>query len=133
MGADGVMLLYDVTSERSFASVRHWVQSIDEVSDQRIPLVLCGNKADLRKQSISEGRRCVSAEDGEKMARDYSAIFLETSSKDGKNILDSLVQLAREMCSSEDVEVQTSALKLKEEGSKSSSNCCSGKKARKCQ
>ncbi|XP_037077026.1 ras and EF-hand domain-containing protein homolog, partial [Pollicipes pollicipes] len=30
--ADGVMLLYDVTSERSFVSVRQWVQSID-VSD----------------------------------------------------------------------------------------------------
>jgi GTPase SAR1 family protein len=27
--ADGVMLLYDVTSERSFLSVRQWVQSID--------------------------------------------------------------------------------------------------------
>ena len=27
--ADGVMLLYDVTSERSFTSVRHWVQCID--------------------------------------------------------------------------------------------------------
>jgi GTPase SAR1 family protein len=27
--ADGVMLLYDVTSDRSFSSVRHWVESID--------------------------------------------------------------------------------------------------------
>lgn len=27
--ADGVMLLYDVTSERSFLNVRQWVQSID--------------------------------------------------------------------------------------------------------
>ena len=35
----------------------------------------------------------------------HSAIFMETSSKDGRNILDSLVMLAREMCASEDVEV----------------------------
>jgi Ras and EF-hand domain-containing protein len=27
--ADGVILLYDVTSERSFLNVRQWVQSID--------------------------------------------------------------------------------------------------------
>ena len=27
--ADGVMLLYDVTSERSFSSVRSWVENID--------------------------------------------------------------------------------------------------------
>ena len=32
---------------------------------------------------------------------------METSSKDGRNILDSLVMLAREMCASEDVEVTT--------------------------
>ena len=53
------------------------------------------------------------AEDGEKMAREYSAIFMETSSKDGQNILDSLVLLAREMCSNEDVEVQTSTLLIR--------------------
>ena len=43
------------------------------------------------------------------MAREYSAIFMETSSKDGSNILDSLVMLAREMCASEDVEVSASS------------------------
>jgi len=47
---------------------------------------------------------------------------METSSKDGSNILDSLVLLAREMCSSEDVEVQTSTLMIREE--KNKKNCC---------
>lgn len=27
--ADGVMLLYDVTNERSFLNVRQWIQAID--------------------------------------------------------------------------------------------------------
>ena len=43
----------------------------------------------------------------------FSAIFMETSSKEGHNILDSLVLLAREMCSSEDVEVQSSTLLIR--------------------
>ena len=47
------------------------------------------------------------------MAREHSAIFMETSSKEGHNILDSLVLLAREMCSSEDVEVQSSTLLIR--------------------
>ena len=38
---------------------------------------------------------------------------METSSRDGHNILDSLVLLAREMCSNEDVEVQTSTLLIR--------------------
>jgi len=121
--ADGVMLLYDVTSDRSFCSVRHWVQCIDDVSEKRIPIILCGNKVDQRAIQQADGRRCVGAEEGEKMARENSAIFMETSSKDGSNILDSLVLLAREMCSSEDVEVQTSTLMIREE--KNKKNCCS--------
>ena len=74
---------------------------------------MCGNKVDQRQGQQAEGRRCVGAEEGEKMAREYSAIFMETSSKDGQNILDSLVLLAREMCSNEDVEVQTSTLLIR--------------------
>jgi len=126
--ADGVMLLYDVTSDRSFCSVRHWVQCIDDVSEKRIPIILCGNKVDQRAIQQADGRRCVGAEEGEKMARENSAIFMETSSKDGSNILDSLVLLAREMCSSEDVEVQTSTLMIREE--KNKKNCCSSSSRR---
>ena len=92
---------------------RHWVQCIDDVSEKRIPIILCGNKVDQRAAQLDTARRCVGAEDGEKMAREHSAIFMETSSKDGQNILDSLVLLAREMCSSEDVEVQSSTLLIR--------------------
>ena len=33
--------------------------------------------------------------DGERVARDHSATFLETSSKDGANVLDAMVKLSR--------------------------------------
>ena len=83
-----------------------------DVAEKRIPIILCGNKVDQRTGQQAEGRRCVGAEDGEKTAREHSAIFMETSSKDGRNILDSLVMLAREMCASEDVEVRQTGLKI---------------------
>ncbi len=57
--------------------------------------MLCGNKLDLRADLVAQGTRCVSTEDGERVARDHSATFLETSSKDGSNILDALIQLSR--------------------------------------
>ena len=41
------------------------------------------------------GVRCVTSADGERIARDHSATFLETSSKDGDNVLDAMVQLSR--------------------------------------
>ena len=57
--------------------------------------MLCANKVDLRSTLTSEGRRCVSADEGDRMAREHSAIFLETSAKDGSNIIEALVQLSR--------------------------------------
>ncbi|XP_040579463.1 ras and EF-hand domain-containing protein homolog isoform X2 [Lepeophtheirus salmonis] len=123
--ADGVMLLYDVTSDRSYLSVRQWIQAVDDVSEKRIPIMLCANKVDLREEAIKKGTRCVSTEEGEKMARDYSAIFIETSTKSGNNVWDAVIQLSRDMCSSEDVEVQTSALQIRPNDKKS--ECC-GKK-----
>ena len=65
------------------------------MSEKRIPIMLCGNKLDLRSDLLEQGRRCVTSENGEKLAREHSATFLETSSKDGDNVLDALVQLSR--------------------------------------
>ncbi|KAK8749157.1 hypothetical protein OTU49_015705 [Cherax quadricarinatus] len=93
--ADGVLLLFDVTSERSFLNVRQWIQSIDEACHSRVPVVLCGNKADLRVSAAAEGRSTVSSADGERLARDCGASFVETSSKSGTGVMEALVQLAR--------------------------------------
>ena len=49
----------------------------------------------MRLEACAAGRKCVSTEEGEKTARDHSAIFIETSAKDGKNVFDALVHLAR--------------------------------------
>lgn len=32
--ADGVMLLYDVTSDRSYLSVRQWIEAVDVSTDE---------------------------------------------------------------------------------------------------
>ena len=49
--------------------------------------MLCGNKIDLRETCVAEGMRCVTAQNGERLAREHAATFLETSSKDGANVL----------------------------------------------
>ena len=65
------------------------------MSEKRIPIMLCGNKLDLRQELVNKGCKCVSSEMGERVSRDHSATFLETSSKDGGNVIDALVQLSR--------------------------------------
>lgn len=55
-----------------------------------MPLVLCGNKVDLR-ESVGG----VSNEAGQRLARDTGATFFETSCKNGAGVVEALIQLAR--------------------------------------
>uniref|UniRef100_A0A3Q4MPJ2 RAS and EF-hand domain containing n=1 Tax=Neolamprologus brichardi TaxID=32507 RepID=A0A3Q4MPJ2_NEOBR len=89
--ADGVLLLYDVTCEKSFLNIREWVDMIEDVSHEDIPIMLVGNKSDLRQGGIG----CVPASYGEKLAMTYNTLFCETSAKDGSNILEAVLHLAR--------------------------------------
>ncbi|XP_010899927.2 ras and EF-hand domain-containing protein isoform X2 [Esox lucius] len=65
--AHGVLLLYDVTSERSFLNIREWMDQIQESTVEKVPMCLIGNKVDLREE-WPEGS-CVSSVDGERLAR----------------------------------------------------------------
>ena len=57
--------------------------------------MLCANKVDLRQEAIDRNQRVISTEKGEKLARHHQAIFLETSTKEGNNVIEALVQLSR--------------------------------------
>ncbi|XP_048148711.1 ras and EF-hand domain-containing protein [Corvus hawaiiensis] len=95
--ADGVLLLYDVTCEKSFINVREWVDMIEDATHENIPIMMVGNKADLRQTVTEQGQKCVSINYGEKLAMTYNALFCETSAKDGSNIVEAVLHLAREV------------------------------------
>ncbi|KAM6289644.1 ras and EF-hand domain-containing protein [Aegotheles albertisi] len=95
--ADGVLLLYDVTCEKSFLNVREWVDMIEDATRENIPIMMVGNKADLRQAVIEQGQKCVPINYGEKLAMTYNALFCETSAKDGSNIVEAVLHLAREV------------------------------------
>ncbi|XP_031420297.1 ras and EF-hand domain-containing protein isoform X2 [Clupea harengus] len=93
--AHGVLLLYDVTSESSFLNVRDWMAQIQESTEESIPMCLIGNKVDLREER-PEGS-CVTSVHGEKLAMTYNALFCETSAKEGTNVVEAVLHLAREV------------------------------------
>lgn len=92
--ADGVVLMYDCTCEKSFLNVREWVEIINETSDKRIPIVIIGNKIDLREE-IRHNGRFVLKQEGLKLAQQFQSLFIETSAKDGTNIDESLIEICR--------------------------------------
>jgi Ras-related protein Rab-8A len=78
-GAQGVILVFDLTSRRSFDRTHIWMDSITETAPENIDIVLVGNKTDLPD-------RLITVEEGRDLATVYGAPYFETSAKTGENI-----------------------------------------------
>ena len=50
--ADGIILMYDITSSKSFEAIDGWLESIKMTKSENFPLILVGNKCDLEAQRI---------------------------------------------------------------------------------
>ncbi|KAJ1529143.1 hypothetical protein ONE63_005952 [Megalurothrips usitatus] len=79
-GAMGIMLVYDVTDERSFENIVKWLRNIDEHANEDVEKMILGNKCDI------DSKRAVNKDRGEAIAREYGVPFLETSAKANTNI-----------------------------------------------
>lgn len=79
-GAQGILLVYDVTERQTFLSIRNWVQQIQMHADVNVNKILIGNKADLKEN------RVVSTEEGEALAREFNIKFFETSARADLNV-----------------------------------------------
>uniref|UniRef100_A0A8C4EX44 RAS and EF-hand domain containing 2 n=1 Tax=Dicentrarchus labrax TaxID=13489 RepID=A0A8C4EX44_DICLA len=124
--AHGVLLLYDVTSESSFLNVRAWVDQIQDATEEKIPMCVIGNKVDLREQ-LPEGS-CVSSLHGEKLAKAYGALFCETSAKEGTNVVEAVLHLAREVKKNVKLRRQSdSQVRLSPTNPKKTLNACCGR------
>ena len=84
----GIILVYDVTNEKTFANISNWLRNIDENAKEDVEKILVGNKTDL------ESQRRISTEKGQNMAIEYGLKLIETSAKVGKlsNIMHILIQ-----------------------------------------
>ncbi|OXB62808.1 hypothetical protein ASZ78_008026 [Callipepla squamata] len=90
--AHGVLLLYDISSQSSFLSVRQWIEDI-EGAGTALPLMLVGNKSDLRAGLPETAGVCTAQ--GQRLAMAHNCLFCETSAKDGTNVVEAVLHLAR--------------------------------------
>ncbi|XP_063719246.1 EF-hand calcium-binding domain-containing protein 4B-like isoform X2 [Symsagittifera roscoffensis] len=120
---DAIVVMYDVTNERSLLNVRQWVEEIrEEIDTEDILLFLLGSKMDLKFEPDLK-LHPIDQEEGRILADQCGAFFMEVSSRSGDGISDSVQLLAQELAKLEDKDLENAkniVLKTK----KKKSGCC---------
>ena len=107
-GAMGIMLVYDITNEKSFDNIKNWIRNIEEHASADVEKMILGNKCDMNdrrqvryiifsKVLIRKLLLQVSKERGEQLAIEYGIKFMETSAKASINVEEAFFTLARDI------------------------------------
>lgn len=79
-GANGALLVYDITKPITYENVEHWLTELREHAKTDIHIMLVGNKSDL------EHLRIVTTDEGKKFAEENTLSFIETSALNSMNV-----------------------------------------------
>lgn len=120
-GADGIIMVYDVTSSESFDHVEEWLSEVDRYANENTSKLLVGNKADLIEE------KQVTKETAQTFADKLSIPFLETSAKTATNVDNAFLTMAKELIKTKEasVPVNGGGIELKAVSSqKGNKKCC---------
>eukprot|EP00731_Ephydatia_muelleri_P027921 Em0019g794a len=79
-GANGIIIVYDVTDQDSFTDIKMWLKEVEKYSSANVCKVLIGNKSDLTS------KRVIDYKVGKEFADQLKMPFLETSARDSTNV-----------------------------------------------
>ena len=136
-GADGIILMYDISKYETFKQIKTWINNIkDSIDIDKIALLVVGNKCDMPKtdETVDEQSK-QNFENTSKMK------IIEASAKDNINVNDSFISLIDKMLElglgkkkdndddNDNDEVNNSQqLKMPGNNKKKRDNCCAGNK-----
>ncbi|XP_007937646.1 ras-related protein Rab-44 [Orycteropus afer afer] len=116
--ADGVVLMYDITDQKSFTNVRYWMDCLQDSGSDNVVTLLLGNKMDCEEE------RQVPTEAGRQLAKELGVSFEECSAALGHNILEPVVKLARSLKMQDD-RLKSSLVEVAPERPRKRTGCCS--------
>lgn len=83
-GANGVLLMFDLTRRSSFESLDGWVQEVRAKAPEETPVVLAGNKCDMPGRAVERA-------EAEAWARNHGLAYVETSAAENVCINEAFV------------------------------------------
>lgn len=119
--ADAAIIVFDVTSDKSFEEVQRWLSDLKEGGPPHVIIAMAGNKCDLVNQ------RVVSQSVAEEFARENSiSIFKQTSALTGENVQALFQEIAERIAASGiKSTIREEGMKLKDPRSETAkSGCC---------
>ena len=82
---NGIFLIYDVTSQKTFDDLQGWIESIEKAKDLKtFPFIIMANKIDLKD------KRVITQEQGKAFAASKNMPYFETSAKTGQGLNEAL-------------------------------------------
>jgi len=90
-GADGIIMVFDVTSTDSFDHVNDWLKEVNRYAAEGTVKLLVGNKSDRTAD------RVVSESQAKEFADELGIPFIETSAKSSKNVEEAFLTMAGEL------------------------------------
>jgi len=89
-GADGVVMVYDITHRESFDHVSEWLAEVNKHASEDCCKLILGNKSDAPG-------RAVTTEEARAKSEELACPFLETSAKSNTNVEEAFLTLASEL------------------------------------
>jgi len=89
--SQAAIVVYDITSKDSFEKATQWVVELRQKTTDDIIIAFVGNKLDLQKN------RTVLTQEAQRYADDNGLIYMETSAKEGTNVLELFRALAEKL------------------------------------
>ena len=132
-GADGIILMYDISNNNSFQNIKRWITSIKEAVDiTKIALIIVGNKCDL-----PDGERVVDEDSRLNLEKQCNIKVIEASAKENINVNESFIALIDKMLGlglgkkkTNDFDDEGGQRLNNADGDKRNNNCCGGNRKR---
>ena len=90
-GAQGILLVFDLTEKESFESLNNWLIEIEKNANKNVIKLLIGNKNDL------EDKRVVSYNEAKDFADSNGLKYVETSAKTNNNVTEAFSEIGKEL------------------------------------
>ena len=127
-GADGAIVIFDLTDQSSFNDLKKWIKDIKNYGEKDIQIIIVGNKLDLFNQ------RKVTQSQANNFCNENKYKYIEASAKDGTNLLKIFEELTFDLTNknlqkiknkeNKKSQIKNLEIMVKEETQKEKKGCC---------